>query len=111
MGAASRRKGTRIERELVEMHHAVGVHAERYPLSGSAPGVHGGIDLDVYAFGRDEAPLVCEVKARGSGEGFKTLERWLSDADALFLRRDRQGPLVVLPWRVWARLIGKRGPA
>jgi hypothetical protein len=47
---------------------------------------------NVYAFGLDAAPLVCEVKARKSGEGFMTLERWLGDADALFLRRDRAEP-------------------
>lgn len=58
---------------------------------------------DVYAFGPDGAPLVCEVKA--SGEGFATLERWLGESDALFLRRDRTDPLVVLPWRVWTRLV------
>jgi hypothetical protein len=36
---------------------------------------------------------------------FALLERWLGDADMLFLRRDRAEPLVVLPWRVWARLL------
>jgi hypothetical protein len=35
------------------------------------------------------------------------LERWLGAADALFLRRDRAEPLVVLPWRVWARMVGR----
>jgi hypothetical protein len=37
------------------------------------------------------------VKARANGESFATLERWLGDADALFLRRDRASPIVVLP--------------
>jgi hypothetical protein len=41
------------------------------------------------------------VKARGNGEGFATLERWLGDNDALFLRRDRAEPVIVLPWRIW----------
>ena|SRR5215813_13194472 len=35
-GARHRRKGDRIERELVERHRALGVHAERYPLSGAS---------------------------------------------------------------------------
>jgi hypothetical protein len=52
--------------------------------------------------------LVCEVKARKSGEGFAMLERWLGDADALFLRRDRAEPLVALPRRVWALLVKGR---
>jgi len=50
----------------------------------------------------EAAPLVSEVKTRGNGEGFTMLERWLGDADILFLRRDRPEPLVVLPWRIWA---------
>jgi Holliday junction resolvase len=36
-GARHRRKGDRIEREIVEAHRAVGVHAERYPLEGVRP--------------------------------------------------------------------------
>jgi hypothetical protein len=39
-GARSpRRKGDSIERELVAMHRALGVHAERYPLTGPAASV------------------------------------------------------------------------
>jgi hypothetical protein len=64
-----------------------------------------GVDVDVYAFGADAAPLVCGVKTRGNGAGFATLECWLGDADALFLRRDRPEPLVVLPWRIWVRMV------
>lgn len=75
------------------------------PLSGAARYRGNGADVDLYVFGRDAAPLVCEVKARASGEGFATLERWLGDADVLFLRRDRAEPLVVLPWSTWARLL------
>jgi len=102
---ASRDKGARIEREIVARHVEIGVKAERVPLSGSAHYRGNGCDIDVYAFGPDSAPLVGEVKARGSGEGFALLERWLGDADMLFLRRDRAEPLVVVPWRVWARLL------
>jgi hypothetical protein len=32
-------------------------------------------------------------------------ERWLGDADALFLPRDRADPLVALPWQTWGRLV------
>ena len=41
--------------------------------------------------------LRAEVKARGQGEGFRTLERWLGENDVLFLWRDRVPPLVVVP--------------
>jgi Holliday junction resolvase len=106
-GARPRRKGDRIERELVDRHKAIGVFAERYPLSGASRFRGSGHDVDVYAFGRDEAPLVAEVKARKDGAGFTTLEKWLGEFDLLFLRKNNADPLVVVPWRVWARLLTK----
>ena len=107
-GARHRRKGDRIEREIVEAHRAFGVHAERYPLSGASRFRGSGHDMDIYAFGREAAPLVAECKARKNGGGFVQLEKWLGEFDLLFLRRDHSDPMIVLPWRVWARLI-KRG--
>ena len=59
-GASDPRKGNRIERELVELHRAFGIHAERYSL----PGANRGHNIDIYPFGREEAPLVFEVKAQ-----------------------------------------------
>jgi hypothetical protein len=102
-----RRKGDRCERELVERHQALGVHAERYPLSAATRFRGSGHDLDIYALGRDEAPLVAEVKARKGGGGFVQLEKWLGDFDLLVLRRNNADPLVLLPWRVWAALVTK----
>jgi hypothetical protein len=32
-GRSHRRKGDRIEREIVDRHKALGIRAERYPLS------------------------------------------------------------------------------
>lgn len=107
MSRSQRDKGNRIELEIVNAHKNMGVHAERYPLSGASHFRGQGHDIDIYAFGEDEAPAVAEVKARKEGSGFALLERWLGDYDALFLRRDRAEPLVVIPWRMWKRLIGK----
>jgi Holliday junction resolvase len=107
MSRASRDKGARVEREIVALHADLGVKAERVPLSGASRYRGNGADVDVYALGAKAAPLVAEVKARGNGEGFTLLDRWLGDADALFLRRDRAQPLVVLPWRIWARLLSR----
>jgi Holliday junction resolvase len=104
-GARHRRKGDRIEREIVDRHRALGIHAERYPLSGASRFRGSGHDTDVYLFGRNAAPIVCEVKSRRSGTGFATLERWLAEFDALFLRRNNADPLICLPWRVWARIL------
>ncbi len=107
MSAYQRRKGARLERELVELHRGLGVHAERVPLSGAMKYQGGGHDIDVYALGRDTPPLVTEVKGRANGAGFKTLERWLGENDALFLRRDHAEPLVLLPWPVWLPLLAR----
>jgi hypothetical protein len=35
-GARHRRKGDRTERKIVQLHRAIGVHAERYPFSGAS---------------------------------------------------------------------------
>jgi hypothetical protein len=104
-GAAPRRKGNAIERELVERHKALGVHAERYPLSGASRFRGSGHDIDVYAFEREEAPLVGESKARKNGAGFTTLEKWLGEYHLLILRRNHADPIIVFPWWIWARLL------
>src|SRR5262249_1452635 len=104
-GARHRRVGNACEREVVDRHHDLGIKAERYPLSGSSRFRGSGHDVDIYAFGTDEAPLVAEVKKRKGGAGFTQLERWLGDYDLLVLRRNHADPMVVLPWRVWARLL------
>jgi Holliday junction resolvase len=104
-GARHRRKGDRVEREIVERHKELGIFAERYPLSGASRFRNSGHDLDVYPFGREEAPIVAEVKARRDGKGFTQLESWLGEYDILFLRRDRADPMIVLPWKTWAALL------
>ena len=109
-GARHRQKGDRVEREIVERHQALDVHAERYPLSGASRFRGSGHDVDIYPFGREAAPLVAEVKARKDGQGFAQLERWLGEYDLLFLRRNHADPLVVMPWRVWAAMLSKVQP-
>jgi hypothetical protein len=89
----------------VERHRALGVHAERYPLSGTSRFRGRGHDVDLYLFGRDQAPAVAE--AHKNGAGFTTLETWLAEYDALYLRRNNADPLDVLPWRMWARTLGR----
>ena len=106
MSRASRDKGARVERNVVNLHRGLGVRAERVPLSGAMQFRNtASTDVDVYVFGPDDPPFVTEVKARASGEGFVTLERWLGEADSLFLVRDRATPLVVLPWARWQQIL------
>jgi hypothetical protein len=57
-GARHRRKGDRCERESVERHKAIGIHAERYPLSGASRFRGSGHDIDIYVHGRDASALV-----------------------------------------------------
>lgn len=104
-GRRHRQKGDRVEREIVERHSAMGIHAERYPLSGASRFRGSGHDVDIYLFGTGEAPIKAEVKTRKDGAGFVTLENWIGEYDALFLRKDRAEPIVVVPWRVWAQLV------
>ena len=104
MSRLSYEKGQRIEREIIARHREIDVHCERVPLSGAMK-YKGGIDVDVYAFGRDAPPMVSEVKSRASGEGFRLIERWIGDAEMLFLRRDYADPIVVLPWSTYTGLL------
>ncbi len=105
MGKASRDKGLRRERAIVDLHSKCGLRAERVPLSGATHYRGNGADVDLYV--RGSAPVKAEVKARGDGDGFRTLERWLGGNDALFLWRDRAAPFVVLPLHVWLEIAGR----
>jgi len=93
MGMRSRRKGARVEREVVALLREAGIPAERVPLSGAAGGSFTG---DVVIADRWRA----EVKARKSGDGFKTLAGWLGSNDLLVLKQNHADPIVVFPWRL-----------
>ena len=109
MGKASRDKGLRRERAIVDLHVKCGLRAERVPLSGALRYRGNGADVDLYVRGAE--PVKAEVKARGDGDGFRTLERWLGGNDALFLWRDRTTPFVVLPLHVWLEIVSRSARA
>ena len=44
------------------------------------------------------------TETRANGEGFKVLETWLEGNDRLILKRDRQLPIVVMDFDMYARL-------
>ena len=94
MTRMQRSKGARIEREIVTLHTSAGIPAEKVSRSG-----YTGPDLQVTNEFR------AEVKACKSSEGFATLEKWLGAADLLFLRRDRQRPMVCMAWPVYEQLM------
>ena len=93
MGRKSRAKGVRTEHQVVAWHQDAGIPAEKVSRSG-----YGGEDLHI-------GDLKAEVKARANGNGFSTLEKWLGNNDVLFLKRDRQKPMVCLSWSTWIRLV------
>jgi hypothetical protein len=109
MGKASRDKGLRRERAIVDIHTKSGLRAERVPLSGATHYRGNGADIDLYVRGAE--PIKAEVKARGDGDGFRTLERWLGGNDGLFLWRDHAAPFVVLPLHVWLEVAGRSARA
>lgn len=89
-GRASRDKGNRTERALVNAFLEAGIHSERVPLSGSAGGSYVG-DLTFACLGED---WLGESKCRR--DGFALLRKWIGPVRALFLKADREEPLVVL---------------
>jgi hypothetical protein len=94
MSLAQRRKGQRIENAIVHLHHDAGIACEKLSRAG-----YTGADIriaDVFSG---------EVKSRGNGAGFALLSSWLGIADFLFLKRDRQQPLVVLSWERYTQLL------
>ena len=87
MGIRSRRKGARVENEIVHRLQEHGIAAtkrSRMYLSGH--------DLDVPIAGRD---VPVEVKARAS---FKTLEGYFKSAKIVVLKPNRGKPIVMLDW-------------
>ena len=51
MGKASRDKGLRRERAIVDLHNKCGLRAERVPLSGATHYRGNGADVDLYVRG------------------------------------------------------------
>lgn len=96
MGRMQKRKGYRVERDIAVALTEAGVPTQRVPLSGAVGGGFAG-DLRVGSYH-------AEVKARGNGGGFATIERWLGGNHLLFLKRDRAEPLVVMPMSVFVEL-------
>ncbi len=92
MGKRSKRKGYTGEREFADL-----TGGKRVPLSGAADGFKNDVIVDGLKF---------EVKRRK--DGFKTLYNWLEDdaePDALAIRADYKGWLIVLPVDLFLKLL------
>jgi hypothetical protein len=82
-GRSAKRKGRRVEQELVRLLLELGLVCSRVPLSGAAGGAFSG-DIQLELLGRVRT---VEVKARRE---FRTLHNWLAGRDLLLLKGDRQ---------------------
>ena len=96
-GKGPRRKGDRVEREVLALLKEAGLEARRVPLSGSAPDYPGDLEVVVPGLGR----VLVEVKARKR----VGLEAWLEGRGLLVLKPDRRPPLAVLPLEALLALI------
>lgn len=97
MPKAQRQKGLRNENKVKDMHIELGIPTTRI----SAP-YKPGPDLELIINGTQ---LRGEVKARRDGSGWKTIKKWIENADCLYLVEDREPPLVCLRWDTYRRLV------
>ena len=97
-GSSSKRKGYRVENELVKYLIKKGIDAKRQPLSGALSDFPHDIQIN-------NPRLVVEVKARKSGSGFKTILNWMGKADVLVMKQDYDDPIVAMPMGVFVDLI------
>jgi hypothetical protein len=95
-GKGPRRKGGRVEREILALLREAGLEARKVPLSGSAPDYPGDLEVEVPGLGR----VLVEVKARRK----VGLEAWLEGRGLLVLKPYRRPPLAVLPLEALLRL-------
>jgi len=96
-GRGPRRKGNRVEREVLALLKEAGLEARRVPLSGSAPDYPGDLEVEVPGLGR----VLVEVKARKR----VALEAWLEGRGLLVLKPDRRPPLAVMPLEALLALV------
>ena len=99
-GRAPREKGMRLERLAVDILQSFGHRAKRVPLSGAAEGFKGDLWLQLL-----KQELHIECKARG--HGFNFLYQQLAGNDAVVVKADRQDPLIAMPLRAFAKLLGE----
>jgi hypothetical protein len=99
MGIKSRRKGARIELDVLHELQDAGIKCEK--LSAMYKKTH---DMRITMLGRDNK---AETKCRANG--FATIYRWLKPVDLLILRADRKEALVVMPMKTLIELIKSGG--
>lgn len=98
MGKASRDKGGRFERELVNTAKAHGLEAYRVPLSGASAGFKNDIIIK-------QGRTTWEIEAKKRATGFKFIYDNIAGADVLVIGADRLKPLAVLDYEDFCDLL------
>jgi len=98
MGKASRDKGGRFERELVNTAKSHGLEAYRVPLSGAVSGFKNDIIIK-------QGRTTWEIEAKKRASGFKFIYDNIAGADVLVIGVDRQKPLAVLDFEDFCDLM------
>lgn len=94
----SRDKGSRAEREIVELLRSHGLDAYRIPLSGAVTGFKSDIEIRL---GNQVLKLESKVRAKG----FRNIYRWLTNNDGLVIKADREKTLIVLDLDLLAKVL------
>jgi hypothetical protein len=97
MGIKSRRKGARVELEVLHDLQDAGLTCEK--LSYAWKKTH---DLRLTMLNRD-----CKMEIKCRANGFATIYKWLAPVDLLVLRADRKEALAVIPISTLIELIKK----
>jgi hypothetical protein len=103
VGKASRDKGNRFERALVNRLRLVGHDAYRIPLSGAQRGFNG--DLVIRSL-PDQPKLECKSRANG----FQKLYQWLVGVKYLALKADREETLITMRYDDFLALLTSVAP-
>lgn len=94
-----KQRGDRFERKVVDLLHTAGFNdARRVPLSGALGGEYSG-DIKTSKFG------TIECKIRDKQRGYQQIIDWLGNNELLFLGVDYDEPLVVMPWKVFNKMV------
>ena len=100
MSSKAKRKGTRVENEIVKLFQVEGFNARRQPLSGAIQDFPHDVQVSDLFNGTN-----IEVKARKNGEGFAQLDKWKGSADLLILKKAFSNPMVYLDWNLFKEFL------
>lgn len=102
MSNSSKRKGDTEERAVVNLMRSLGFKCLRTLESGARSDGSATWDIDLYARGNDEAPLIGECKAR---QRYKLVYDDLGENDFLTVRMDRKDRIYIFPEHVALKLL------